>query len=292
MKVLPLDKRRKNMQIIQETHPRSKEGQLVLALDIGSHLDPGIRRQHRPNGDTLFVRGGTLPAASPSTPATPFALLLVADGMGGQDTGQLASQLAVTSLVEYVSGSPSLPQSAPESWLSLLSAGLQHANQVVYERNQQQQTSMGTTMTAALVVETTAYVAHVGHSRLYLYRQPVGLTQITHDHSVAAVLVAAGVLAPEDLSTHPSRKHIYRCLGEKATVEVETATVPLATGDSLLVCSNGLWEMVRDPQIAAILTTPRPTPTETAQALIHAALAGGGEDNVSAIVTCVSSLAV
>jgi serine/threonine protein phosphatase PrpC len=212
--------------------------------------------------------------------------------MGGQNSGQLASQLAVTSLVEYVSGVLCGEQRTPESWLSLLSAGLQHANQVVYERNQEQQTNMGTTMTAALVVETTAYVAHVGHSRLYLYREPVGLTQITHDHSVAAVLVAAGVIAPDDLYTHPSRKQIYQCLGVKASAEADTATVPLAVGDILLVCSNGLWEMVRDPQIAAILTTARLTPTDTGQALIQAALAGGGEDNVSAIVTQVTSLAV
>lgn len=280
------------MQIVQEAPPRSKEGQRALALDIGSHLDPGIRRQHQPNEDTLFVREGNLPAASPSPPATPFALLLVADGMGGQDSGQLASQLAVTSLVEYVSGFLCSPPSTPEPWLSLLSAGLQHANQVVYERNQEQQTGMGTTMTTALVVETTAYVAHVGHSRLYLYRQPVGLTQITHDHSVAAVLVDAGVIAPDELSRHPSRKQLYQCLGVQASVEGDTATVPLAVGDILLVCSNGLWEMVRDSQIAAILTTPGLTPTETAQALIQAALAGGGEDNVSAIVTQVTSLAV
>src|SRR4029077_20945495 len=96
--------------------------------------------------------------------------------------------LAVHSLVVYMFSSLSTQQSAPESLLALLSAGVQHANRVVYERHQQQ-TVMGTTMTAVLLSETTASVAHVGDSRLYLYRAPTGLAQITRDHSVVAALV-------------------------------------------------------------------------------------------------------
>jgi serine/threonine protein phosphatase PrpC len=170
----------------------------------------------------------------------------------------------------------------------LLSAGVQYANRVVCERNQEQQTVMGTTMTAALVSETTAYVAHVGDSRLYLYREPTGLAQLTHDHSLVAALVAAGIITPDDIYTHPKRNLIYRSLGVEATIEVDTFTVPLAAGDILLLCSDGLWEMVRDQQIATILTAPTPAPSATAYTLIQAALAGGGEDNVSVIVAQVS----
>src|SRR6266853_814865 len=82
-----------------------KTGQAVLALQVGSHLDPGIRRKHRPNEDTILVTQGTVPSASPSTSPKPFALLIVADGMGGQTHGQEASRLAVQSLAKYVSGS-------------------------------------------------------------------------------------------------------------------------------------------------------------------------------------------
>ena len=82
---------------------------------------------------------------------------------------------------------------------------------------------------------------------------------------------------------------IYRCLGEKSHLEVDTFTVQLASGDTLLLCSDGLWEMVRDQQIATILTTPSPAPSDTAHALVEAALAGGGEDNVSAVVARVSN---
>jgi serine/threonine protein phosphatase PrpC len=262
--------------------------QPALVLQVGSDLDPGLERRLRPNEDTLFVTHGVTPCPSASPSPKPFTLLMVADGMGGQGHGQEASQLAVQSLVEYVSGSLCSKQMTSEAFLPLLIEGIKYANRVVYQRNQEQRTEMGTTMTATLVVDTTAYVAHVGDSRFYLYRQAKGLSQITQDHSMIAALVAAGVNQPEDIYTHPMRNLIYRFLGEKSLVEVDASTVPLAAGDILLLCSDGLWEMVRDRQIAAILTTPMPDPSRKAHALVQAALAGGGVDNISVIVVQVS----
>ena len=269
---------------------RDWAGRPVLALHIGSQQDPGIRRKYRPNEDTLFVVQDSMPSTSPSTPPTPFALLVVADGMGGQGHGRTASRLAVQSLVAYMSRSLSTQQNAPASLLALLSAGIQEANRVVYERNLRQHLGMGTTLLAVLVSETTASVAHVGDSRLYRYRPPTGLAQITRDHSVVAALVTAGIIEPDEIYTHPYRNQIYRSLGGQATVEVETTTLALTAGDILLVCTDGLWEMVRDQQIAAILATPMPTLMDTADVLIQAALAGGGADNVSAIVAQVSQV--
>jgi len=263
--------------------------QPALVLQVGSDLDPGIERKQRPNEDALFVTHGVMPSTSASTSPKPFALLMVADGMGGQGHGQEASQLAVQSLVEYICGSLCSKQVTSEALLPLLIEGVKYANRVVHQRNQERRTEMGTTMTATLVVDTTAYVAHVGDSRLYLYRPAKGLSQITQDHSMVAALVAAGVNQPEDIYTHPMRNLIYRFLGEKSTVEVDASTVSLAAGDILLLCSDGLWEMVRDRQIAAILTTPKQDPSREAHALIQAALAGGGVDNVSVIVVQVST---
>jgi len=260
--------------------------QTGIALRIGTALDPGIERKLRPNEDTLSVTRGIIPAAS----SKPFVLLTVADGMGGQGHGQEASRLAVQSLTEYVSGLLCSKQVTPQNFLSLLKEGVQAANRVVYQRNREQRTEMGTTMTAALIVDTTAYVAYVGDSRCYLYREPGGLSQITHDHSLVAALVTAGAIQPEEIYTHPRRNLIYRCLGEKASVEVDACAVPLATGDILLFCSDGRWEMVRDQQIVAILTSPMPDPSQHAHALLQAALASGGEDNVSVIVVQVGKV--
>jgi PPM family protein phosphatase len=262
-----------------------QRAQPSLALEVGSALDPGIKRRQEPNEDTLSVTRGVIPALA----LKPFLLLIVADGMGGQSHGQEASQLAAQSLASFVSDALRVRLVASESFQPLLKAGVEYANRMLHERNQQQDSDMGTTMTAALVVDATAYVAHVGDSRLYLYRESVGLSQITQDHSLVAALAAAGIIRPQDIYTHPRRNLIYRSLGEKSRVEVDTTTVPLVAGDILLLCSDGLWEMVRDPQIAALLTAPADDPSRTAHALIQAALAGGGEDNVSAVVARVSS---
>src|SRR5450755_1699371 len=89
--------------------------QSVLALHIGSQQDPGIRRKYQPNEDALFVMQGVMPSSSPSLAPTPFVLLVVADGMGGQGHGRIASRLAVQSLVEYMSDSPGIQQRSPES---------------------------------------------------------------------------------------------------------------------------------------------------------------------------------
>jgi serine/threonine protein phosphatase PrpC len=299
---LHLKNRSNMMQTIQETLTtaqderldtlllRNEADQPGLALHIGLQQDPGLRRKYRPNEDSLFVMQGTMPSPAPALLPTPFVLLVVADGMGGQGHGRTASRLAVQSLVAYMSGSLSTQQSAPASLLALLRAGIQEANRVVYERNLRQHLSMGTTLMAVLLSETTASVAHVGDSRLYHYRPPTGLAQITRDHSVVAALVTAGIIEPDEIYTHPYRNYLYRSLGGQATVDVETTTLALAAGDILLVCTDGLWGMVRDQQIAAILTTPMPTPRDTADALIQAALAGGGADNISAIVAQVSQV--
>ena len=282
----PVASHQKDVQLLAGAEEVVEVKQSGIALRIGTALDPGIKRKLRPNEDTLSITRGTIPAASPK----PFVLLTVADGMGGQGHGQEASRLAVGSLTEYVSDSLCSKQATPETFLALLEVGVQSANREVHQRNREQRTEMGTTMTAALVVDTTAYVAHVGDSRLYLYREPGGLSQITHDHSLVAALVIAGAIQPEEIYTHPMRNIIYRCLGEKASVEVDACAIPLAAGDILLFCSDGLWEMVRDQQIAAILTSPMPDPSQIAQALLQAALVGGGEDNVSVIVVQVGDV--
>src|SRR5207244_10317357 len=207
------------------------------------------------------------------------------DGMGGHANGQDASRLAIQTIVDRVlpkvSGNEQLTDDA---LTELLVDGVKEANLAVHQRNMEDRAYIGTTMTAALVVGATAYVANVGDSRTYLYREPGGLSKITNDHSVVASLVEAGIIKPDDIYTHPKRNQIYRSLGEKAVVDVDSFKVSLKPGDKLLLCSDGLWDMVRDPEIQRLMSVPASSPSKTGQELIQAALDGGGEDNVSVIV--------
>ena len=260
-----------------------------LSLAVGHLTDAGIKRKHKPNEDSLFaIQGARTSNAQPQQ----FGLFVVADGMGGHANGQDASRQAIQTIIDYVLPTASSSKQADdEAFLNLLREGVQCANQAVHQRNLEERADMGTTMTAALVAGATAYVANVGDSRTYLYREHEGLTKITHDHSVVASLVEAGIIKPDDIYTHPKRNQIYRSLGEKPVVDVDAFIVPLQVGDKLLLCSDGLWDMVRDPEIQRLMSLPAPDPMQTSKDLIQAALDGGGEDNVSVIVVYVTEAA-
>jgi serine/threonine protein phosphatase PrpC/Na+-transporting methylmalonyl-CoA/oxaloacetate decarboxylase gamma subunit len=261
---------------LQQLHGRN------LSLAVGTRSDPGIKRKHKPNEDSLFAMQG---ARTHNSEPQQFGLFVVADGMGGHANGQDASRRAIQTIIDFML--PRVTSSEPmddNAFLQLMNDGVQNANQAVHDRNIELRADMGTTMTAALVVGSTAYVANVGDSRTYLYREGQGLSKVTNDHSVVASLVEAGIIQPDDIYTHPKRNQIYRSLGEKELVEVDTFTVELQPGDKLLLCSDGLWDMVRDPLIQQVLSKPASDPNKTGQELIKAALEGGGEDNVSVIV--------
>jgi serine/threonine protein phosphatase PrpC len=261
-----------------------------LSLVVGYLTDPGIKRKHRPNEDSLFAMQG---ARTHNSLPQEFGLFVVADGMGGHANGQDASRLAIQTIINYMLPRISTNDQVDDvAFLNLLRDGVQNANQAVHQRNMEERADMGTTMTAALVVGAIAYVANVGDSRTYLYHEPEGLTKITQDHSVVASLVEAGIIKPDDIYTHPKRNQIYRSLGEKSAVDVDSFRVSLQAGDKLLLCSDGLWDMVRDPDIQRLMSAPVLDPSKTGKKLIQAALDGGGEDNVSVIVVAFSEAKV
>ncbi|HEX6555696.1 MAG TPA: protein phosphatase 2C domain-containing protein [Ktedonobacteraceae bacterium] len=252
-----------------------------LSLVVGTRSNPGIKRQHKPNEDSLFAAQGERVHNSQTQQ---FGLFVVADGMGGHANGQDASRQAIQTISEEVL--PKISGNDPlndEMLVQILVDGVQHANQAVHQRNMEQRADMGTTITVALIMGAIAYIANVGDSRTYLYRKAAGLKKITNDHSVVASLVEAGIIRPDDIYTHPKRNQIYRSLGEKPMVDVDWFKVMLQPEDKLLLCTDGLWDMVRDPTIEQILSAV-PDPSQTGNALIKAALEGGGEDNVSVIV--------
>ena len=256
-------------------------GEEYVGFEAITSTNPGIKRQYKPNEDSLFaVRG----MRNENGHTQQIGLFVVADGMGGHANGQDASRLAIQTLIDYVLPRLAHGEDIQETAEKLLVDGVQLANQAVHQHNVDNNADMGTTVTATLVVDATAHVANVGDSRTYLYRTSDGLTKVTRDHSVVASLVDAGIIQPDDIYTHPKRNQIYRSLGEKPFVEVDPFTVQLQPGDKLLLCSDGLWDMVRDPEIKHVLETPTSDPQQTGNNLISAALNGGGEDNVSVIV--------
>ena len=256
---------------------------------VVTRTNPGIKRQYKPNEDNLFAGKGLREI---NGDLVPFALVVIADGMGGHANGQDASRIAIQTISNYI-----LPQLvkggelSSEGYKQLILDGVQRANQAVHQGNVDSHGDMGTTMTGSLIVGTTAYVANVGDSRTYLYRQGEGLSKVTQDHSVVASLVSAGIIKPDDIYTHPKRNQIYRSLGERENVEVDPFVVPLQPDDRLVLCSDGLWDIVCYPFIESFIKQNSSDLEKTADGLIQAAPDGGGEDNVSIIVAHITEAA-
>ena len=228
---------------------------------VAAVTDPGRRRRH--NEDSYVC-------------APP--LFAIADGMGGAQAGELASRLAKTAIEESVG------EAVGEDGVV---GAIQSANARVFERALQDPSAagMGTTATVALVDEREAMLrlGHVGDSRAYRYRGGE-LEQLTVDHSLVGELIRAGRLTEDEAAVHPHRSVITRALGTEPDVDVDTTTTALAPGDLLLLCSDGLSAMVRDGDIARILEVERLDPQRAAQALVVAANAAGGIDNVTVVL--------
>ena len=270
----------------EDTSPSLLQENAQIRFAVGVGLDPGIVRRHAPNEDTLLAVQGT---RTTDTGPEPAGLFIVADGMGGHAHGQEASRMAIQVLSDTVI--PVLMRGSERdiNFLELLREGAHRANLAIYQRNREQENMMGTTLTAALMVGNTAYIINVGDSRTYHYRKSEGLAPITRDHSVVARLVEKGAITSDEVYTHPKRNQIYRCLGDRATVDVDSFTISLYTGDVLLLCSDGLWEMVRDSDMQSIIETSLPHPIHISKHLTQAALDHGGADNISIIVVHVTA---
>ena len=203
-------------------------------------------------------------------------LFAVTDGMGGARAGQLAAELAATVLEEGAS---------EIDGVDALVHAVEEANRRIWERSvsDPETTGMGAVATVALVRDGTVAIGHVGDSRAYLIRGGA-IEQLTKDHSLVAELVESGVLTPEEAEHHPQRSAITRALGTEPAVEVDVRTVAGEPGDVFLLCSDGLSSMVPDDEVVAAVEAVARDPERAAEALVAAANARGGEDNITVVI--------
>jgi protein phosphatase len=249
-----------------------------MKIDYQAITDVG--RKRKGNEDSVFVN----PESN---------LFVVADGMGGHAAGEVASRLAVDAINDFIvltSGDDEItwPFGLDENMSydgNRLKTAVRFANKKVLEatRERTEYEGMATTVAAVLVDGDTANLAHVGDSRVYLLRGDV-LTQLTSDHSWINEQIQSGVISADQARSHPLRNVVTRALGGKPDLQVDMQVHRMQEGDVLLLCSDGLTTMLPDEEIARVMTDHGGDVGSAARALVDAANARGGEDNITVLL--------
>jgi protein phosphatase len=210
-------------------------------------------------------------------------VLAVADGLGGHQAGEVASAIAIAAIAEL----DGLQFATPEDARQALVGAILEGNRAILDKATREPDSwgMGTTMTAAaLAGDRWAQLAQVGDSRAYLMREREGLRQVTNDQTIVGELVRQGRLTAEEAARHPQRSVVTRAVGLDPNLEVDTPPpLELVAGDQLMLCSDGLTDAIHDARLAEILGAGLDGQT-TCQALIDAANAAGGPDNITVVL--------
>ena len=243
------------------------------------------------NEDSIFALVTTVPRG-PGVLPMPCGFFAIADGMGGLAEGAAASSGVIRQVTGQVVSAllaPALgaPQVAAQATVpDLLSEALAGANARLYRQARQSGRRSGTTFSGAIVLGRQITIAHIGDSRVYLYG-PGGLRRLTQDHSVAGRLLELGRLDAAELHDNPQRNVLYRYLGLALHVEIQTAVLALDGATHLVLCTDGLWDVMGDVRLAEVLATA-PTVDAAADCLVNEANARGGPDNISVIVVRLS----
>ena len=242
---------------------------------VAQRTDVGLKRQHNednvayiiPKDQEILARKG--------------ALFIVADGMGGHAAGEVASEMAVSTVTTlyYQDDDGDAP--------GCLLRSIQYANALIFQKAMEQveHNGMGTTCVSAVLLGEVDYIANVGDSRAYLVRKGQ-VRQISQDHSWVAEQVRLGAMTEFEARSHDMRNMITRSLGSLPEVEVDIFTEMVEEGDALVLCSDGLSGMLSDSEILMIVE--KYSPQESVYRLIERANANGGNDNITALVVRVS----
>jgi protein phosphatase len=223
-----------------------------------------------------------------------LGIAVLADGMGGHQAGEVAAHMAVDSVLEKLQTLIERKSSVPitsSQLLEFVSNTISHSNSIIFNAAESidEHKGMGTTLVAAVIKDSRIYAGHVGDSRLYLFRDRA-LSRITRDHSLAQDLIDKGFYTEEEAKTTSVGHIVTRALGTKAEVEVDTIEHDALPNDVLLLCSDGLSDMVADWLIEETLADHRTDLNGAAKRLILLANRNGGKDNISVILMQVQQI--
>jgi PPM family protein phosphatase len=252
--------------------------QVPFRIEVAGQTDVGRKRAHNEDSFAIYSEHG---------------LYIVADGMGGHASGEVASKLAIDTMRDFFASTANDPE---KTWPykmdrskgyeeNRLITGVKLSNLRIYQnaRDNSKQRGMGTTIVALFAVEDGVYIAHVGDSRVYRIRRGY-LTQLTEDHSLLNDYKKMKKLSDEEIEAFPHKNVIVRALGMKETVKVDTRFEQPEPGDILLLCSDGLAGPVSDAEILQVVSSA-PDLQSAAQRLVEVANEHGGPDNITAVLT-------
>jgi len=251
----------------------------VRRMVLGAAQSTGIERTH--NEDALFYMIGR---ADGQEPLPDFGVFVVADGMGGHRSGEVASSISVRTVARKITAETIVhlfdiePQNEAPSLQELVQEALEEANLAVVDRVP----GGGTTLTVAVLLGQQITIGHVGDSRAYLITRDEARA-LTRDHSLVQRLVELEQLTEEEAALHPQRNVLWNAIGQGANLKVDVFTEPVPHGGYMLVCSDGLWGTVPESDIRRIVLNAGDPQTACDQ-LIQVANGAGGPDNITAIL--------
>jgi serine/threonine protein phosphatase PrpC len=270
------------------TPPESSSELKSVSLDklmgaaylVGSATSVGRQRDH--NEDALFTLTTNLIG---DNTVSPFGLYIVADGMGGHQYGERASNTAIRAMSDYIL-SRVLPdflgfqaEKSNASIVGLMNAGIKAGHQAI----KRYAPGGGTTLTGMLFYDEEITICHIGDSRAYRISNNGMVQQLTTDHSVVRRLEELGQITPDEAAVHPQRNVLYRALGQTETIEAEMVSIPLEKDGYYLICSDGLWGSVGETEMMDIITSSE-SPQQASESLLNSANSAGGPDNISVII--------
>lgn len=210
-----------------------------------------------------------------------FNLYILADGMGGYNGGEVASKLAIESAKRYIDSNFDKIEHTKEAIIELVKNAVEYSNMVVYERSKEDKDleGMGTTLDICLIYNTRIYIGHIGDSRIYRVRNNL-IRKLTKDHSYVQKLIEDGTITREEAMTHPKRNMLMKALGCTPYAEPDLKIRRFQPGDVLLMCSDGLTNMVKDDEIYNEIKN---SPEHAPEILVEKANNAGGYDNITII---------